>query len=103
MEPCHTHGSYHIVLVGGRYRIRDPQELLLTDTRSLEGLEGVDIKSTSVGTIRVCCRVGEQMYRSSSGSCRNGRALDSETHCVLAAYSSEMHTAVQLLVWARSI
>lgn len=49
--------TYHIILKGGWYRIRDPQEVLLTETRPAEGLEGVKTKLASVDTIPVSSTV----------------------------------------------
>jgi hypothetical protein len=49
--------TYHIILKGGWYRIRDPQEVLLTETGPIEGLEGVNTKLTSVDTIPVSSTV----------------------------------------------
>jgi hypothetical protein len=49
----------HIILTGGWYRIRDPQEVLLTETRPLEGLEGLDTKLPSVDAIPVCSMIVE--------------------------------------------
>ena len=49
--------TYHIILKGGWYRIRDPQEILLTETRQLEVLEGVDTMLSFGDAIPVCSTV----------------------------------------------